>query len=67
MDFLTAGHKKVPIYSPRTAYKKIIESDELFLSELMLKLDPFTVSVIANDFRFAGGEVRLPEFIIMMK
>jgi hypothetical protein len=33
----------------------------------MLKLDPFTVSVVANDFKSAGGEVRVAEFIILMK
>lgn len=33
----------------------------------MLKLEPFTVSVIANDFEAAGGEVRVAEFIILMK
>lgn len=51
MDFLNANSKRVAIYSPRTTYKKIREADEFFLQELMLKLDPFTVSVIANDFR----------------
>ncbi len=33
----------------------------------MLKLEPFTVSVIANDFESAGGEVRVAEFIALMK
>ena len=58
---------KIPIYSPRTTYYKIREQDEFFLNELMLKLDPFTVSILANDFKFNGGELKLEQFILMMK
>ena len=58
---------RVPIYSPRTTYQKIREQDEDFLNELMLKLDPFTVSILANDFKMKGGELNVVQFILMMK
>jgi hypothetical protein len=33
----------------------------------MLKLDPFTVSILANDFKLQGGELGVDQFILMMK
>jgi hypothetical protein len=67
MDFINNEKLKIPIYSPRTSYKKIKESDDNLLQELMLKLDPFTVSVIGNDFKCAGGEIKVEEFIVLLK
>ena len=51
--------KKVPIYSPRTAYYKIRDNDEKLLQDLLIRLDPFTVQVLTNDFNVFGGEVNV--------
>ena len=32
----------------------------------MLKLDPFTINVLTNDFETAGGELNCEDFILMM-
>jgi hypothetical protein len=66
MDFIKQDKLKVFIYSPRTSLRKIIESDDKILQELMLKLDPFTINVLTNDFETAGGELNCEDFIIMM-
>jgi hypothetical protein len=49
----------VPVYSPRTAYDHIREQDDYYLQEVMFKLDPFTVSILANDFKARGGELKV--------
>ncbi|KRX04533.1 WD40-repeat-containing domain [Pseudocohnilembus persalinus] len=58
---------KVPIYSPRSTYQQIREKDDLLLQELIFFLEPFTVSVLANDFEELGSEVDKIQFINLMK
>lgn len=40
------GEKLLPLYSPRTTYKTIIESDERLLSDISLNFDKCVIGVI---------------------
>lgn len=44
----------VPLYSPRTTYKQILQNDENLLADLTLNFDPFTINVLKNEFYIRG-------------
>ena len=41
----------IPIYTPRTTYNFIRQNDELLLNDLTLNFDPFTISILKNEFK----------------
>lgn len=61
------SEKLLPIYSPRTAYKKILESDDRLLSDITLNFDKFTINLMKNEFKNRNWEIRLPDFISIVK
>lgn len=70
----TSGSKKlnkldhtVPIYSPRTTYKFILQNDENLLADLTLNFDPFTINVLKNEFFIRNWEMQITEFILVVK
>ncbi|KAL4502119.1 hypothetical protein ABPG72_000354 [Tetrahymena utriculariae] len=64
---LQERQKYEAIYSPRTSLKRKRDEEANLLSEILLKLDPFTLSILKNDFEAAGGELKVNEFVIMMR
>ena len=57
----------VPIYSPRTTYKLVLQNDENLLADLTLNFDPFTINVLKNEFFIRNWEMRITEFILVVK
>jgi hypothetical protein len=57
------GEKLIPLYTPRTSYKAIIESDERLLSDISLNFDKYMIGIMKKQFSIRNWEMRLREFI----
>ena len=57
----------IPIYTPRTTYNFIRQNDELLLNDLTLNFDPFTIRILMNEFRERNGEMKMTDFIMIIK
>ena len=57
----------IPIYTPRTTYNFIRQNDELLLNDLTLNFDPFTISILKNEFKERGGAMNMVDFIMIIK
>lgn len=40
----------VPIYSPRTSYKKIKSTDEKMIADMTLNFDKLTINLLKQEF-----------------
>jgi len=57
----------IPIYTPRSTYNSIRANDEMLLNDLTLNFDPFTISILKNEFRERDGEMKMLDFIMIIK
>jgi len=57
----------IPIYTPRTSFHMILESDELLLNDLTLNFDPFTIQVLKAEFEKRQDGMKKTEFIKIVK
>jgi hypothetical protein len=61
------GEKLVPLYSPRTSYKTILESDERLLSDISLNFDKYIIGIMKKEFSIRNWEMKLREFITIVQ
>lgn len=57
----------MPLYSPRTTYKTVIESDERLLSDISLNFDKYIIGIMKKEFAVRNWEIRLQEFINIVR
>lgn len=58
----------IPIYTPRTTYNFIRQNDELLLNDLTLNFDPFTISILKNEFKDRPKKaMEKTDFIMIIK
>lgn len=57
------NEKLLAIYTPRTAYKSILENDEQLLSDITLNFDRYTISTLKSEFEQKNWSLSLGEFI----
>lgn len=57
----------IPIYTPRTTYNFIRQNDELLLNDLTLNFDPFTISILKNEFKERDHAMNKTDFIMIIK
>ncbi len=56
-----------PIYSPRTSYKHIKETDDKMIADMTLNFDKITIQLLKEEFLAKDNELNLEEFIIIAK
>ena len=57
----------VPIYSPRSTYKRIKTTDEKMIADMTLNFDKLTINLLKEEFLQHHNELNLEEFIIIAK
>lgn len=57
----------VPVYSPRSTYKKIKASDEKMIADMTLNFDKMTINLLKQEFSQRNYELNLEEFIVIAK
>jgi len=49
----------VPVYSPRSTYKKIKASDEKMIADMTLNFDKMTINLLKEEFNQRNDELNL--------
>ena len=49
----------VPVYSPRSTYKKIKASDEKMIADMTLNFDKMTINLLKEEFNQRNDELTL--------
>lgn len=57
----------VPIYSPRTSYKRIKATDEKMMADMTLNFDKLTINLLKEEFIKRNNELNLEQFITIAK
>lgn len=60
-------YEVMPIYSPRTSYKKIKTRDDKMIADMTLNFDKLTINLLKDEFIKRDNELDLEEFIIIAK
>lgn len=52
-----------PIFTPRSAFNNLLESDEKLLNEITLNFDPFTIQILKSEFEKREDSLNHDQFL----